>query len=183
MGVAMPAWDGADFLHMDAAYQRNKTILITAFITMAVTSAVWLGVGGMGYWLMFRDSPEFELSVDHPETVLIGEVFKVKVTVKNGGAKDMKLADLDVYDDLLDGFEILSVNPKPRTSERIIGYFSHDFSETLAPAESFEIEFELRAKDVGYWSGDIDACTPSMNFVTYYTEIEVLDPTPVEASE
>ena len=79
--------------------------------------------------------------------------------------------------------EILSVNPKPRTSERIIDYFSHDFSETLAPAESFEIEFELRAKDVGYWSGDIDACTPSMNFVTYYTEIEVLDPTPVEASE
>ena len=114
---------------------------------------------------------------------MIGEVFKVKVTVKNGGAKDMKLADLDVYDDLLDGFEILSVNPKPRTSERIIGYFSHDFSETLAPAESFEIEFELRAKDVGYWSGDIDACTPTMNFVTYYTEIEVLDPTPVEASE
>jgi len=93
---------------MDAAYQRNKTILITTFITMAVTS----------------------------------------------------------------------VNPKPRMTERILGYISHNFPKNLAPAESFEIEFALRAKDAGLWGGDIDACTPTQNLVTHYTEIEVLVPEP-----
>jgi len=183
MVIAMVAWRGAGFQGMDTAYQRNKNILITAFITMAVTSLVWLGIGGTAYWFMYRDSPQFGLSVAHPETVLVGEVFTVKVTVKNDGSEDMKLGDLDIYEGLLDGFEIVSVDPKPRTVEKIIGYMSHDFSRSLAPAERFEIRFELRAKGAGLWGGDIDACTPSMNLVTHYTEIEVLEPTPAESGE
>ena len=167
---------------MDIIFQRNKTIIITAFVTMAATSAIWLGMGSLGYWMMYRDSPEFELGIEYPESVLVGDVFKVIVTVKNDGAEEMKLGDLDVYDDLLGGFEVVAVNPRPRTTEKIMGFISHDYSRSLAPAEKFEIEFELRAKEVGRWGGDIDACTPTQNFVTHYAEIEVLD-LPVSVGE
>ena len=183
MGIAMPGGCGAGFQGMDAVYQRNKTILITALITMVVTSLVWLGIGAVGYWVVARDSPEFELRVDHPETVLVGEVFKVKVSVKNDGSSDMKLADLDIYDGLLDGFEIVSVTPKPRSTSKVFDILTHEFSQSLSPAETFDIEFQLRATDAGLWGGDIDACTPLLAFVTHYTEIEVLDPAPVESTE
>ncbi|QTN31158.1 hypothetical protein HZ994_02060 [Akkermansiaceae bacterium] len=168
---------------MDTARHRNRTILLTAIITMAVTSMVWLGIGAVGYWLVSSESPKFGLTVDHPDSVLVGEVFKLKVSVKNDGSSAMKLADLDVYDELLDGFEIVSVTPKPRSTSKVFGILTHEFSQSLAPAQSFGIEFELRAKDVGLWGGDIDACTPLQSFVTHYTEIEVLDAPPVESAE
>ena len=38
-----------------------------------------------------------------------------------------------------------------------------------------DIEFQLKAKGVGLWGGDIDACTPTQNFITHHTEIEVVD--------
>jgi hypothetical protein len=36
------------------------------------------------------------------------------------------------------------------------------------------------AKEVGFWSGDVDACNTVQNMVTYYTEIEVVDVPPVD---
>ena len=162
------------FSYMDAVRQRNKTILITALITMTVTSLVWMGIGAVGYWLVARDQPEFGLTVDHPNTVHVGEVFTLKVSVENEGSSDLKLEDLDIYDDLLDGFEVVSVTPKPRSTSSVFGIRTHVFSRNLVPAESFDIEFELRGKNTGLWGGDIDACTPLQNFVTHYAEIEVM---------
>lgn len=88
----------------------------------------------------------------------------------------LEWADIDIYDDLLDGFEIVSVNPKPRSTSKVFDILTHEFSESLTPAEVIEIEFELRAKGVGFWAGDIDACTPSQRFVSHYAEIEVTEP-------
>ena len=162
------------FPFMDAVSQRNKTILITALITMVVTSLVWLGIGAVGYWLVASELPEFGLTVDHPNTVHVGEDFTLKVSVKNEGSSDLKLEDLDIYDDLLDGFEVVSVTPKPRSTSSVFGIRTHVFSQNLAPAEIFDIEFELRGKNTGQWGGDIDACTRLQTFVTHYTEIEVM---------
>lgn len=161
---------------MHPAYARNKLIIITALITMFITSLVWLGIGVGGYWLVTRDAPPFAVEVEHPDVVEVGETLTLKVTVTNDGKEDLKLAELDVYESLLDGFEVVAVKPKPRTKERIFGIVTYGFSHNLKPAESFEIELELRAKNTGNWGGDIDACTPSMNLVTHYTEIEVVTP-------
>jgi len=161
---------------MHPANARNKLIIITALITMFVTSLVWIGIGAAGFWMMTRDVPRFALDVEHPDVVEVGETFTAKVTVKNDSAEDMKLADLDVYESLLDGFSVVAVRPKPRTTERVFGIVTYGFSRGLKPAESFEVELELRAKEAGNWGGDIDACTPTQNFLTHYTEIEVIEP-------
>ena len=161
---------------MDPVYARNKLILITAFVTMAVTSAVWIGLGTVGYFAMYREPPSFQLEVNHPGIVEEGDVFRLTVEVTNVGAKDLKLANVDFYEDLLEGFELVSAHPAPRSVEKIIGYASYNFGHNLPPGETFMIELSLKAKDVGLWGGDIDACTPTQNLVTHYTEIEVVAP-------
>jgi hypothetical protein len=163
---------------MDKAYERNKLIIITVLITMIVTSAAWLGIGAVGYWSLYNEPPRFDVGVDCPEEVVLGDVLTVKVSVRNDGGKNLKLENLDVYTGLLDGFEILSVSPKPRTKETIVGYISYGISRSLKPGEVFDFEIEMRAKEVGIWGGDIDACTTMQTFITHYTEIEVVDPPP-----
>jgi hypothetical protein len=96
--------------------------------------------------------------------------------VANDGAKDLKFAELDIYDTFLDGFEVVSVSPKPKSKERIFGIVTYGFSRKLKPAESMAIEFELRAKETGIWTGGVDACTPTQNYVSDYAEIEVVEP-------
>ncbi len=161
---------------------RNKLIILTALITMIVTSLVWVGIGAVGYWFIYTESPSFEIQVDHPDTVQLGEVVEVKISVKNTGADDVFLANLDVYDELTDGFEIIDVSPKHSSSERLWGYHSYNLRKKLAPGDVHDLTLKLRAKEVGLWSGDIDACNTMQNMVTYYTEIEVIDPPAVEAT-
>lgn len=160
---------------MHPTYERNKLILITALVTMFVTSVAWIGIGATGYWLVTRESPPFAVEVGHPDVVVTGETFKLDVKVTNEGADDLKFAELDLYDTFLDGFEVIAVRPKPRTKERVFGIVTYGFSRNLKPAESMAIEVELRAKETGLWTGGIDACTPTQNYVSQYTEIEVVD--------
>lgn len=161
---------------MDPIYNRNKLILITVFITAVVTSLAWVGMGSVAYFAMYRDAPPFQIEVDHPEAVDLGDVLRVIVKVENIGKTEMKLAEIDLYDELLDGFEVVSLVPSPRSRERIMGFATYGFNQVLKPGDVFTLEVALRAKEVGLWGGDIDACTPTQNLVTHYTEIEVIDP-------
>jgi hypothetical protein len=155
---------------------RIKLIVITAAITLVITSIAWIGIGVAGYYLMYSKPPSFQIQVENPAVVELGEEFEVKVTVENTGTDDVNLANIDVYEGLLDGFEITSITPKPRSSEKIIGYHSYNLFKNLAPGKTHDLTFKLKAKEVGYWTGDIDACNTMQNLVTHYTEIEVVDP-------
>ena len=154
-------------------YNRNLTILVTAFITMFVTSLVWVGIGTLGYQMMFRDPPQFEVTLDHPENVTVGEEFSIKVHVLNDSSKPLEVGNIDVYQDLLKGFEILDYDPKPKAQNHFWDYKSYDFNSNLNAAETFEFTVRLRAKEEGFWSGDIDVCTPTQNLITTYAEITV----------
>jgi len=161
---------------MHPTFERNKLILITALITMFITSLVWVGIGAAGYWLVTRESPPFAVELGHPNLVQTGETFTLNVKVTNEGADDLKFAELDLYDTFLDGFEVIAIRPKPKTKERVFGIVTYSFSRKLKPAESTAIEIELRAKETGIWAGGVDVCTPTMNYVTQYAEIEVVAP-------
>lgn len=159
---------------------RNKLIVITAVITMVITSVAWIGIGVAGYWMISTEPPSFEIQVEHPEVAMLGKVIEVKVSVKNTGAEDVDLANVDIYDGLTDGFEMIDVSPKPRSSERIMGYHSYNLFKKLAPGDTHDLTLKMRAKEVGLWAGDIDACNTLQNMVTHYTEIEVTDTPAVE---
>ncbi len=153
-----------------------KLIAITAVVTMVITSVVWVGIGASAYWFMTTQPPNFQIQVDHPRTVQLGEVIEIKISVENVGTRDVSLANIDIYDELADGFEILDVTPKPLSSQKIIGYYSYDLYKNLTPGSTHDLTVKMRAKEVGLWSGDIDACNTMQNWVTHYTEIEIVDP-------
>jgi hypothetical protein len=168
---------------MHPANQRNKLIIITALVTIFITSLAWIGIGATAYWLVTRESPPFALEVAYPDVVETGETFTLDVKITNEGANDLKLAELDLYDTFLDGFEVIAVSPKPRTKERVFGIVTYGFSRNLKPTESMGIEIELRAKETGLWLVGIDAYTPTLNYVSEYAEIEVVDATPAPETE
>lgn len=156
---------------------RNKIIILTALITMVVTSMIWVGIGAIGYWYAYAEPPSFELQIDHPETMQLGEVVEVKVSVRNNGANDVELANVDFYDELMNGFEIIDLTPKPSSQEKLWGYHSYNIRKKLAPGDVYDLTLKMRAKEAGLWAGDIDACNMMQNMVTHYTEIEVVDNT------
>ena len=156
---------------------RNKIIILTALITMFVTSMIWVGIGAIGYWYAYAEPPSFELQIDHPETVQLGEVVDVKVSVRNNGANDVELANVDFYDELMNGFEIIDVTPRPSSQEKLWGYHSYNIRKKLAPGDVCDLTLKMRAKEAGLWAGDIDACNMMQTMVTHYTDIEVVDNT------
>ena len=157
-------------------FQRNKLIFLTALVTMLITSAAWIGLGGLGYWFMTRDAPPFGVQVDHPDVVTVGDRLILKVNVTNNGDRDLRLAEMDFYEAFLDGFEVMDVKPKPKTTQRIMGLVSNTFSKNLSPGETFSVEIDLLAKEAGVWAGDIDACSPTQNYVTHHASVVVVDP-------
>lgn len=157
--------------HKSASTRR--IILITALVTFLVTSMAWLGLGGLGYFLMVREEPAFHVTLDHPDTVVVGEEFDLSVLVEGRNGKPLNLDSMDFQDGLIDGFEVVSTDPKPGSRMRIFGHTSYFLEPAAKSASRYEFKLRLRAKETGFWSGDIDCCTPLGNFLTTYTSIDV----------
>jgi hypothetical protein len=155
---------------------RNKIILLTVLVTMVITSVIWIGIGASGYWLIYKEPPSFQIIVESPDIVELGKEFEVKISVENVGEEDIDLANIDLSSDLLDGFELIRITPKPTSIEKIYGYHSYNVLRELGAGKKHELTIILKAKEVGHWAGDIDACNIVQNLVTHYTEIEVVDP-------
>lgn len=152
----------------------TKAVLLTVVITGVVTSLVWVGIGIVLYKAWTATPPPFVVTNTHPETVEEGEVFTLEVEVMNNSAEAAKLGSIDVYDDFLGGFRVVSVDPKPESKEHRWGFASYYFTETIDPGKSFTMELELEAVSVGWWYGDVDCCTPLENSVTSEAEVEVV---------
>jgi hypothetical protein len=166
---------------MNPAHRSASTrriILITALATFLVTSMGWLGIGGLGYFLMVREDPAFNVTVDHPDTVAVGEEFDLSVLVEGRDGKPLNLGNIDFGNDLLKGFEVVSADPKPGSRTRVFGLTTYYLEPAAKSASRYEFKLRLRAKETGFWSGDIDCCTPLGNFLTTHTSIDVGFPPP-----
>lgn len=148
-----------------------STILLTAIITVILTSAVWIGVISAGFLYYnseyFVGIPaDFSVEIESPDQVDVGEEFSLVVNVSNPSEDKLTLGSIDIYDTLLDGFQVLEVSPKPSDRDSIFEFSSFYFSEALQSQESVAITFKLKGSKAGVWSGDIDCCTPFEQFVT-----------------
>jgi len=153
----------------------TKKILITAVITFIATSVVWLGVGIALYKYWTEAPPPFNVTITHPDTVKLRDTFFLEIEVENTSSKSASLGSIDLYDELLDGFTVLSVEPEPNAKEHRWGFATYYLKRSISPDESFTFTLELQADQLGYWSGDIDSCTPFESFVTADASIEVID--------
>jgi len=149
-----------------------KTFLV-ALISAVVTSICWAIGLVVVYLYLYGSAPPFQVQVDAPSRVLLGEVTEVTIQVTNPTEKKMVIDSVDIYSSLLDGFEVLEINPSPASDSQIFNFRSLSFSRPVEPGETLAIVVPLKAKETGYWAGDIDVCTPAQRFTTVSAGIVV----------
>lgn len=163
---------------LPAKRSRNLAILLTALITMVLTSIVWVGLGATAWYFTYDAPPKFYVEMEYPDTVVVGEEFDLVLEITNRDAGSRTLNSIDVHEDFLGGFEVVSISPSPGSNEDMWGYRIFNFDESIKASDSLIVTMKLRAKSVGFWSGDFDFTNPLENYVTRLPEIEVKDPSP-----
>lgn len=159
---------------------RTSTIAVTAGLTFLLTSILWV-VGIATYrWistgipgLLDYERPGFVVEVEAPAVVDVGETLDLVVEVSNPTDTAIELGSIDIYHSLLEGFQVLSLDPLPVDEGSSDEYRTAWWEETLSPGGDFRYQLELRAVKAGTWTGDVDACTPEENYVTRIVTIHV----------
>lgn len=158
---------------------KTVAIILTACITLIVSSIVWVGIGLLVYktWMSenswIGDEP-FDVELDSPITAAVGEVFTMQVTATNLGDEAATLGSIDIYDTFLEGIEVLRVTPTPERNDGIFDFQSYFFDGIrMEPGESATVTFKMKAVKPGRWQGDVDCCTPMESFSTAVAVIEV----------
>jgi uncharacterized repeat protein (TIGR01451 family) len=164
---------------------RTATVILTAVITAAVTSLLWLAVGGVAF-MIWKDTSDisfgdtsllgepFQVEFDAPSTVKAGETFTLSITATNIGDDKTTLNSIDIYDELSDGFEVVRISPSSSEKMDLFNFRSYYFEGLgLDAGESTTVSFELKAVKPGNWIGDVDCCTPSESFSSSTVAIEV----------
>ena len=154
---------------------KLAAVILTAIVSVILTSILWVTGLVVAYSISASDPVLLSMEIDVPDRVVVGEEFTMLVLVSNPTDEDVDFGSIDIYDELLDGFDIKTVTPAPYDQDGTFGFTSHFYSDTLTPGEKREYRFEMKAAAVGSWSGDVDCCTADEDFVTIITSIEVTD--------
>jgi hypothetical protein len=155
---------------------NRHTVFLAVVITFFFTSIAWLGTGYVAYHFYTSPPPRFDVVIEHPDIVELGDEFPLKITVKNQGGGAPDLGTIDVYHELLDGFEILAVTPKPDATERSSDCIIYHCRAASRPSSEFTFTLTLKAKEAGDWGGDVDCWTPLYSVLSNYIEISVVEP-------
>jgi hypothetical protein len=148
-------------------------IMLTAIISTVVVSALWIAGIAVFYHAMSGSDPAFAVKMIVPPQTNVGDEILVQMEVTNPTDSSLELDSIDLEDSLLEGFKVNSVFPAPADSYRVIDSVSYSYSETLSAGETFKISFLLEAVKPGIWTGDVDFCNPSQDFVTSSATVRV----------
>lgn len=140
---------------------------ITAALLGAVASVVLL------LMYLLYEPPLLSASLLAPTRVALDSEFELVVTVSNPHPKPMTLDSIDLYEDFLEGFQVLSITPEPSDSNAYGGMRSWEFGDSISPGDELKIRFELRAVEEGRFKGDLDVCNPKMDYRTLVPDIVV----------
>ena len=128
---------------------QGRTIIVLGCAGLAIVAIVVGGLIGALFLHVMEDPEGLWLTADAPDSVNVGDTFKLIIKATNRlSDREIKLGDLDISDDYLEGFAILSVTPDPKSTE--VDTFNDctttRFTVTLPPGATVEFQFELRAE-------------------------------------
>jgi len=113
------------------------------------------------------DALENDESLEDPEQILAwvtvprslsqGAPADLVVSIENGRIdRDLRMSSIEIYDEFLSGFEILSMNPEPRHKDHDWGVLSLEYPVDVPPGETWDLTIRLRAVKKGVFIGDVD---------------------------
>lgn len=149
-----------------------KKVVIGCLGALALAAAG--GAFLVWFWL-FRDLPVLEAALSLPLEAETDSTVTMVVTVTNVHKRAVTLDSIDIDNGFLEGFQVVSIEPRPTDTMRIpvIDQRSWEFGRAVAPGETVAVTFTMRAVAAGRYSGDIDVCNPNQDFKTLYADIIV----------
>jgi hypothetical protein len=116
---------------------------------------------------VMKDTPGVSVHVVAPTEVFVDDTFDLEVMVVNDRKKSLKVDDIDLDDEYLAGFLVVSTEPKHKTTVHvpIDNSQSFTFNRELQPGQTNRFVFKLRAIKAGVFRGDVDV-TEGLRFVT-----------------
>ena len=136
-----------------------RTGIILGCAGLAIAAIIVGGLLGAFFLHVMEDPDGLWLTADAPDAVQVGDTFKLVVQATNQlSDREIKLGDLDISDDYLRGFAIVSVTPDPKSTsiDTFNDCTSMRFAVTLPPGATAEFVFELRAERAGRYRGEVD---------------------------
>ncbi len=118
----------------------------------------------LGCGILGCSGPEnIEVTVDSPTTIKQGERFAIRVSVRNTGASEQTLVDLDIADEFLKGVVIESSDPPFSQSMHISvdNTISYSYDLAIPPGKEISITLSAYAAYQGDYSGEFDFCINS----------------------
>ena len=139
---------------------KKKIVLLGCGIPLLVSVIL---VGLIIGWVIHvsQDVKGVSLSIDSPLDIKVGDTFKVTVNVKNEREKKMLMvSDIDISDDYIGGFVLVSTEPSPRSSMHVPfdNSISYTFDTPISAGDTKSYTFVLRAIQPGVFRGDVDVC-------------------------
>lgn len=110
-----------------------------------------------------------------PDHAGVGDEVIMTVTITNSHPEAIVLDSIDVDDSFLEGFRVVNIVPEPKDTMHVFGRRSWDFTRKVAVADSWDIQFNLKAVSAGHWSGDVDLCNPNQDCTTLIADMGVND--------
>jgi hypothetical protein len=140
-----------------------------AAVVLTLTAAFGL------WFLFFRDRPNLDATLTVDPAVELDAITAMVVTATNGHSRPVTLDSIDVDDAFLAGFQVVSVDPRPRETSHIplIKQRSWEFGRAVPPGGVFTVTFTLRAVAEGRFSGDVDVCNPNQDFTSLLADVMV----------
>lgn len=138
----------------------RQGVLIGCGVSAAV--ALVVGVGIVVVFVIAAQDPKgVAVTIHGPERVTVGKSFDLTVEICNERPKKpFGLSDIDINEDYLDGFTIVSTSPTANSSMHVPldNSRSFNFDQTIAAGETRRFTFKLRAETSGMFRGDVDVC-------------------------
>jgi len=143
---------------------------IAFLLGLAVIAAVVLF-----FTYVSQDPKGLLVQLEGPDEVKQGETFDLIVNVVNERAnKPLKVTSIDIGEDYLKAFAVVSTEPRARSSQHVPvdDSRSYEFDVSVPPRSTNIFKFRLRARETGIFSGDLDVCEGT-RFLTTVVETEV----------
>ena len=97
------------------------------------------------------------------------------VQTSNPHSEVVFLDSIDIDLSLLQGFQVLSVDPQHSGTENIpfVNQRTWSFQEAVLPGDEFEITFLLQPFVAGHFTDNIDVCNANYDWKSLYADVVV----------
>ncbi|HVE41870.1 MAG TPA: hypothetical protein VNM14_18395 [Planctomycetota bacterium] len=153
----------------------TKKALLLGCAGVALVGLVSASTIGFFLYHVSQDVEGMSIAVKGPDEVTVGQSFDLEIVVRNDRSKKpLRMSDIDLADEYLEGFTVSSASPAYKSSTHVPldNKRSFTFDVSIPSGQSRSFVFKMRARKAGLFRGDVDVCE-GLQFRTEMLQTEV----------